>query len=59
MTSQLGKQTILIEILSNILRSKDNQIIKFGQLLEYNMKNILLEKSYTKCGGKAIPRPFL
>ena len=22
------------------------------------MRNIFLEKSYTKCGGKTIPRPF-
>ena len=22
------------------------------------MRNIFLEKSYTKCGGEAIPRPF-
>ena len=32
--------------------------MKFGQLLEYNMTNILLEKSYTKCGGETSPRPF-
>ena len=29
-----------------------------GQLIEYNMKNIFLEKSYAKCGGETIPRPF-
>ena len=23
--------------------------MNFGQLIEYNMRNILLEKSYTKC----------
>ena len=33
--------------------------MKFGQLIEYNLKNIFLEKSYTKCGGENIPRPFL
>ena len=33
--------------------------MKFGQLREYNLKNIFLEKSYTKCGGETIPRPFL
>ena len=32
--------------------------MKFGQLIEYNMKNIFLEKSYTKCGGEIIPRRF-
>ena len=31
--------------------------MKFGQLIEYNMRNILLEKSYTKCGGETSPRP--
>ena len=32
--------------------------MKFGQLIEYNMRNIFLEKSYSKCGGESIPRPF-
>ena len=32
--------------------------MKFGQLIEYNMTNIFPEKSYTKCGGETIPRPF-
>ena len=32
--------------------------MKFGQLTEYNMKNIFLEKSYAKCGKEASPRPF-
>ena len=32
--------------------------MKFCQLKEYNMRNIFLEKSYTKCGGEASPRPF-
>ena len=48
--------------LPNILRSKDNQTMKFGQLMEYNIFhltfNIFLKKSYTKCGGEAIPRPI-
>ena len=26
--------------------------MKFGQLIEYNMTNIFLEKLYTKCGGE-------
>ena len=38
-TSQTGKQTIAIHILSNISRSKSNQTMKFGQLIEYNMKH--------------------
>ena len=28
-------------------------------LIEQNMGNIVLEKSYTKCVGETIPRPFL
>ena len=32
--------------------------MKFGQLIEHSMKNIFLEKSYIKCGGETIPRPF-
>ena len=32
--------------------------MKFGELIEYNMRNIFLEKSYAKCGGDTIPRTF-
>ena len=32
--------------------------MKYGQLIEYNMRNISLEKSYTKCGRETSPRPF-
>ena len=56
--SQPGYRTIAVHILSNISRSKGNQTMKFGQLIEYNMRNIFLEKSYTKCGGETGPRPF-
>ena len=44
--------------MSNISRSKGNQTMKFGQLIEYNMRNILPETLYTKCGGETSPRPF-
>ena len=30
----------------------------FGQLIECNMRNIFLKKSYSKCDGKTSPRPF-
>ena len=33
--------------------------MKLGQLIEYNMRNIFLEKSYTKCCGETTPRQFL
>ena len=45
MTSQLGKQ-------------EGNQTVKCSKLIEYNMRNILLGKLYTKCGGENTPRPF-
>ena len=58
MTSQTGQQIITIHILPNISRSKDNQAMKFGQLIDYNMENTFLEKSYTRCGGEGSLRPF-
>ena len=57
MTSQLGQQTIAIHILPSISRSKDNQRMKFGQLIEYNLRKTFVEKSYTKCAAETIPRP--
>ena len=42
MTSQPGKQRIAMHILPNISKSKGNQAIKFGQLFEYNMRNIFI-----------------
>ena len=47
-----------MHILSNISRSKGNQAMKCVQLIEYNMRNIFIEKLYTKFGGEASPRPF-
>ena len=58
MTSQPGYLTIAMHILVNISRGKGRQAMEFGQLIEYNMGNIFLEKSYTKCGGGTVPRPF-
>ena len=43
MMPQPGKETTAIHILLDISRSKDNQAIKFGQLIEYNMRNISLD----------------
>ena len=28
--------------------------MKFGQLIEHNMRNMFLEKSYTKCCGEDV-----
>ena len=48
MTSQSGKRTIATQILPNISRSKNN----------HNMRNIFVEKSYSKGKGETSPRPF-
>ena len=45
-------------MLTNISRSENNQAMKIGQFIEYNMRNIFLDKSRTKCAGETIPRPF-
>ena len=58
MTSQPRKQTIAMHKLPNISRGQGNQTMKFGQLIEYNMSYIFLEKSYTKCGREAVSRTF-
>ena len=50
--------TIVIQLFTNISRSKGNQAMKFVQLIEYNIRNIFLEKSYTKRGREIIPRLF-
>ena len=43
MTSQPGKQTITVQILRNISKSKNNQTMKFDQLKKFNKRNIFLE----------------
>ena len=57
MLSQPRKQKIAIHILPNISRSKYSQAMELCQLTEYNMRNIFLQKSHTKCGEETIPRP--
>ena len=42
--SQPGLETIAIQILPNILQSKGSQTMKFGQLIEFNKRNIFLQK---------------
>ena len=32
--------------------------MKFGQLIEYDMRSIFVEKSYLKCAGETILRPL-
>ena len=58
MTSQPGKEMIVIHILPNILKSKGNKTMKFGHLIEYNMRNNFLKKSCAKFSTKTITRAF-
>ena len=58
MTSQPGQQPTAIRILPKISRSNSKKAMKFGQLIEYNMRNNFVEKSYTKCAEEIIPRPL-
>ena len=48
MTSQAVQQITAIHILLGISRIKDNQAMKFGQLIKYSVRNIFLEKPYRK-----------
>ena len=41
--SQPDLQSIAIHILPNISQSNGNQTTKFGQLIEYNKRNIFLQ----------------
>ena len=52
-TSHTGQQIPALDILPDILKSKVNQTMKLGQLIEYDMRDIFLEKSSTKSGGEA------
>ena len=58
MTSQPVYQTIVIHILHNASGSKSNHAMKFGLLIDCNMRNVFLEKWYIKWGGETSARPF-
>ena len=59
MTSQPGKQTIVIHMLCNILRSKGNQTMKFGQIIEYTIKKKFLKNHTANEVRKVFPDIFL
>ena len=59
MMSRSGQKIIPGRILSNKTKRKGNPTMKFGQLIECNIRNIYLEKSCTKCGEKQVPNPFI
>ena len=60
MTLQPEKQTIAKHILPNISRTKDNQTMKFDELIKYNMRNISFLKNRTQNVVKELfSDPFL
>ena len=59
LTSQTGKQINTVHKLPKTSRSKDNQTMKFGKLIEYNIRNIFVERSSIKCVGETSLRSFL
>ena len=46
-------------MLSNISRSKSNQTVEFDQLIEYNIRNISLQKSEETEAGRLVLDVFL
>ena len=50
---------MVIQILPNTLRSKGNQTLKFGQLIEYNTRRIFLRNYTQNLEEKLVPDPFL
>ena len=57
MASQPGKKTIATHILPNISRSKGNQAMKFGQLIEHK-RNFFLQTSCRNYGKETSSRPL-
>ena len=51
--------SIPIHILPNISQSKGNLTIKFGQLIEYNKRNIFLQSHVENELGRLVPNLFL
>ena len=58
MTSQPGLHKIAIHILPNISRSKCNQTMKFGQLIDNNKRKTSLQKLCRKWGGETSSKPL-
>ena len=48
MMSQRGKRTVAIQVFANVSRSKGNQTMESGPLIEYKIRNISLEKPFKK-----------
>ena len=59
MTSQAGKHAIAIRILLYISRRIGNQTMKFVQLIEYNVRNILFKNHAENETRELVPDLFL
>ena len=59
MTPETWKQMIKIHILPSISRSKDNQAMKFRQLIEYKVRNSFVQKSVKGDVGRLVPDIFV
>ena len=57
-TRRLNLFNKAMQILPHISRSKGNQTLKFGQLIEHKIRTIFLKKPYTEYDAKTIPRPI-
>ena len=55
---EVSKKITTVHIVPNTFSNKSNQTMKSDQLIEYNMRNIFLEKSYIKFGEESNPRSF-
>ena len=62
MTSQPGWQTITVHILENVSRSKGNQTMRLGQLIEqlidYIKKNFFFKNFSENEAGRLVPDLF-
>ena len=58
MTPKPGLQTFAIDIFPNISQNKGNPKRKFRPLIEYNKRNIFLQKLCRKSGRKTSSRPL-
>ena len=58
-TPETWKKMIKIHILPSISRSKDNQAMKFRQLIEYKVRNSFVQKSIKSDVGRLVPDIFV
>ena len=54
MTSQTGKLIIAIHIVPNISKTKGSETMKFGELIEYNIRKISLQNHAVNEAGRLV-----